>query len=230
VYLTQEQPQELSTPANTNSYYEVSSVFEAKQLTIYSESCDNNPPPTLYLSKSVRHPNASCNEVKSEKFGDFTQRAVHSADPLNAPLHYIGLDLYEKDRFYSIYPWVLYENRPIPREEGKLQLGNMISPTIYQLIVPTAVGRGPFNYRVYRKILKEDEDLSNVNMETYCSIRRIGEFIGTINVPDEPRDPPRIYYNLVVESNTRYAVNVIVDGYHGVETAYKPLLIQIGKI
>lgn len=190
---------------------------------MYSESCDNNPPPTLYLSRYIRYPNKTTAETKSELIGDFTQRALHPA----AQLHYIGLDVYEKERTYEIYPWIIHDYRPTPREDGKLQLGNKISPTEYELIIPTATGQGPFTYKVYGRKLNPEEDLHTVNMETYCSVSKIGELLATLTAPD---DPPRIIYNLVVESDVKYAVNVIVEGRHGVKKSYKPLLVHMGKL
>ncbi len=233
IYLTQEQPNKFRIEPNNRRGYEIYSLPGTTGFTALIDSCDDYPAPEFYMSIHVTQPNSTSYDQKSavSPRSKYSQVMASSGTRTTDQLYYVATDIVATGQYGSIYATTKQDMRPIVTGGGVIAMGDMISTTQLRLIIPAAaaeMNRLPITYEVFKRVLTDKEDPSNVNMDTACSIRyRKGNSkVGEVDVP--PNLPPQLYFDLDISSNEKYLINIIARDRYGLETVYKQLGFNVG--
>lgn len=217
LFITQDQPQEREVQVNQRGSYTVLKARESTGVQIYMESCDDEAPPKFYVSSDPynRFPNASRNEMVSQRYGKFGEMISNSSLGHDKRYFYTATEFQTKQRTISVYATTIGDIRSTPTKPLR-NLG-LIDKETLRIQVPTVPRSDldPIIYLTY--VLDISGQSKEFNMETACAIMNNAE-LSDITVPENGETEFNV--DIWVESHKRYLINVVTLNRFGVKAAF----------
>jgi len=223
ITLTEEQPNMVTTKSGQKHFFKVLSISRfpgANNSQLYSvlETCDDIVAPVMYGSIREHTPGKNHSEFESIGDGKFRQKML-SPGETNA-YYYIGTQNSNATSSFSIYATTFGDRRPVIH--SKLEVSELLNSTTHKRIkIPRASGQEPIRYFMYKRDLI-DEDPDSINMETVCAIQN-GKAQMIAEIQTDSIDVNNLYYDIQVDNQTIYAINVVAVDSYGLAASYSSI-------
>ncbi|EFC40418.1 predicted protein [Naegleria gruberi] len=224
IFLTSDSPNYVFGNPDQSDYFKVMSLRNSAGLNAVLESCNDLEAAPFYVSNINPQPTQN-NSYVSQADGKFRQIITTTKSETNT-FYYIGTSKLQHALPYTMFATTGTDKRPIPKNNGVLIPGPLMSVNSKRISVPSVEGDSQgVSYLVYKRILTPQEDPANVNMQTLCAIKEEAQLVGEIATP--PSGADFVDYDVPVGFNERSVINVIAKNSYGVSSAYKPIFIGI---